>query len=371
MSVFALTNTLTFNKRSRGQHLLQSLGSEPEHLSETVTKSNSETGGADASGQKNDDAPRPIRPDGTTDWAVVFDDPEKGIITAVRLTTSPKQLSAVLSSATKLLYRRKRDAEAKTRFENTIAGFIKRHGAGDFDSIRIEVIRFLDREKRLRIRKAAQYARNKRLSQGIERRKESTDTKSQTWWKKPVLIGIGVISVVIAAYFLMTFLSAEQEPRTDAVGAHETNESSEREATPAPKTTRPSPPPAQVPVVLLKPIPVSMLQRGQTRRVLIVPVIELHDEDEWEPLCALGPYVIEAIILQTHAAKNDGQELSASLLGSLGLRIWKDFAGHPSVPLAAHPLSLRDANDLPRRAVATAEKGCVRLKLDKASARAQ
>lgn len=333
-------------------------------MSEIVTKSNSETGGADASEPNTAEAPRPIRPDGTTDWAVVFDDPEKGIITAVRLTTSPKQLSAVLSSATKILYRRKRDAEAKTRFENTIAGFIKRHGGSDFDSIRIEVIRFLDREKRLRIRKAAQYARNKRLSQGIERRKETIDAAPPKWWKNPVLIGIGIIVVVIAAYFLMTAFSVDEEPATETTEAHGTTEPSQTQSPSAPATEPPPPPKEKVPAVLLKPIPVSVLQRGQTRRVLIVPVIELRDEDEWEPLCALGPYVIEAIILQTHAAKNDGHELSASSLGSLGPRIWKEFAGHPSLPLAARPLSLRDANDLPRRAVATAEKGCVRLELD-------
>ena len=46
--------------------------------------------------QNGGDAQRVQNPDGTTNWAVVFEDPEQGILAAVEATGSAAQLRAVM-----------------------------------------------------------------------------------------------------------------------------------------------------------------------------------------------------------------------------------------------------------------------------------
>ena len=59
---------------------------------------------------------RPKNPDGTVNWIVVLDDPNRGILQAIDKTTSIKQLAGLISQVAPLLFQRKNDAAVREEF---------------------------------------------------------------------------------------------------------------------------------------------------------------------------------------------------------------------------------------------------------------
>ena len=64
--------------------------------------------------------PRLVNPDGTTNWKVVFEDPDQGILAAIASARSIDQLRTVMANVALLLFKRKRDAEPRAEFTSMI-----------------------------------------------------------------------------------------------------------------------------------------------------------------------------------------------------------------------------------------------------------
>ena len=95
-----------------------------------------------------------LNEDGTTNWTVVFEDPDQGILPAVRAVASEAQLRAVMDQVAQLLFKRKRDEEPRAAFKARIGAIIEAAGDAGFEAARDSVLADLEKEKNLRIQKA-------------------------------------------------------------------------------------------------------------------------------------------------------------------------------------------------------------------------
>jgi len=313
-------------------------------------------------GQDGDPSQRVQNPDGTTNWAVLFEDPEQGILVAVDATTSVKQLRAVMANVAQLLFKRKRDAEPRAEFIAKIEGMLEAAESDGFEAVRERIVASLRAEKTFRIEKAEQHARNKRTTQSIERRREGTHQKLMdvVLGNPFILMGavalvLGLLGLVVMAVILPSDKPANPETEKDIQSTQEP------EAPPGPvelkKRPVVAPPPETVKMLALKPILSEVLVKGQRRRLSMVPLIEVREDDSLGDICALSPWIIEGVLLRMGAANDTKRNVDDALIAEVAAKVGKDINARPGT-VRIKSLKLVDIRNLPRKIVIAANRGC-------------
>lgn len=161
----------------------------------------------------------PKKPDGTTDWDVVFDDPEQGLVALIDRVNSTDSLHKCGEIMIKRLFTRKNDQENVARFTSELNDIIsKADTAGDFSEIKAEVAAMLRKIKAIRVAKAKAYLEEKSRSLKIERRSSSDDIPDKQRSKSdaktiPLFVGGAALSVaaLIGLIFWLAYTPTPQE----------------------------------------------------------------------------------------------------------------------------------------------------------------
>ncbi len=315
-------------------------------------------------------AQRVQNPDGTTNWAVVFEDPEQGVLAAVEATGSPAQLRAVMQNVALLLFKRKRDAEPRAEFLAKMERIIDRADETGFDSVQSWILQTLNAEKQMRIEKAALHAQNKLASQSIERRRASTKLSPfESFINSPLLLGGSVVVLlsliaVIVGLVLMPAdvpLNEQAATGTEAQGAEKPPETPEKQS---PKVRpEPRPNPKELELVALRPIPNEVLIRGERRRMALVPLIRIEKSDKISDVCALQPWLNESVLLNVGAVTETGRNADAAVIKSVSARVFEEI-NRRSRGTKLRQLYLFDLQSLPRNIVLAANRGCERVRME-------
>lgn len=154
----------------------------------------------------------PKKPDGTTDWDVVFDDPDKGLIALINRVNTADGLRQCGQIMIKRLFTRKNDQLSVTRFTQELDDIISYAGAiGDLSEIKSEVVMMLQRIKAIRVAKARIYLEEKAFTNAENRRssKEDMEIKEKVEKKSdftPYILvgGIILITVIVAFIYWVT-----------------------------------------------------------------------------------------------------------------------------------------------------------------------
>jgi hypothetical protein len=312
-------------------------------------------------------AQRVMNPDGSTNWAVLFDDPEQGILEAVRAAKSLKQLRPVMASVALLLFKRKRDAEPRAEFTAQMDRIMDSVEIAGFEAAQARIVAILDAEKSLRIEKAAQHARNK-LSQSIERRRESTD--DGLFGKiigNPFLLAgsvaglLSVIALVLGMFILPTGdAPVEQRAQTEET---ERAKAAPKPASPTAPSAAPRPKPPMSEAVALKPILNEVNVDGTRRRLSLVPMISVETGGKISGICSLAPWIREGVLLRMGAATEAGRNADSALISDVAAAVGADINARSS-EVKIKRLSLVDIRDLPKGSAVAANRGCERVKFD-------
>ncbi len=119
----------------------------------------------------------PLAPDGTTDWELVFEDEETGLIALIEQAQTTKALRQCAVVVIDQLFIRKNDASNRVTFCSELDSIVSAQGVAlDAGQVRTGVSALLRRIKDERINKAADYvARQKTGETGEERRIPNSD----------------------------------------------------------------------------------------------------------------------------------------------------------------------------------------------------
>ncbi|MBO6518543.1 MAG: hypothetical protein JJ900_16790 [Rhodospirillales bacterium] len=314
---------------------------------------------------------RVVNSDGTTNWTVVFEDPEQGILPAVRSVTSEKQLRAIMASVAQLLFKRKRDEEPRAEFLSLVNAIIDTAEDLGFEDAHESVIALLEKEKNLRIQKALLHIKNKR-AQSIERRRdEATEGPFGFIVDNPLFLGGGIAAILAAITVVLLLVvlpgsiggpdapeEAQQETAEQVDEAEKPAETSE----PVKRSTPPAPKPKTVEMVVFKPVAAEVLVNGKKGRMSLIPLIELHEDSDISLLCTLAPRITEGVLIMVQAATDTGKPMDTGLARSIGKRIADDI-NQRSKRVQIDRIMLRDLRDLPRDVVSAANRGCGRVDL--------
>lgn len=321
-------------------------------------------------------ADRVVNPDGTTNWTVVFEDPEQGILPAVQAITTEKQLRAVMAQVAHLLFKRKRDEGPRAEFQARVYAIIDDVDTDGFEAVRQRVLDLLEREKNHRIQKAILHIKNKNTGQAIERRRDSSDDSALGLvLDNPLFLGGGIAAVLaaITVVLLLVVLPASVGPDREEESPKPAPAVHEQAATQKPDPAAPAQPGAPAPdakkieMIALKPVLAEAIVDGKTRRVSVVPLIRLGEEgDDIALFCALSPRIVEGVLLLMQAATREGKPLSAGLLNKVAEQVAGDINSRSKRVHIAR-FVLRDLRDLPREVVSAANRGCERVDVDLSS----
>lgn len=155
----------------------------------------------------------PKTADGTTDWEIIFEDPDSGLVPLVMQARSLEGLRACAGVIINQLFTRKNDAAHKARLHQILERAIQRAEAGEsVDLARDGVVKILRSIKQERVLKAAAYVAKKKREadrgrgSAIERRglPASLDIFGG---RKMIIASVAALSVVVAtlvgiAYFM-------------------------------------------------------------------------------------------------------------------------------------------------------------------------
>jgi len=304
---------------------------------------------------------RPKHQDGTVNWSVVFDDPDRGILQAINKTTSITQLAGLIAQIAPLLFQRKNDAAIREEFVEKMNGILAGEDQLGFTDTKGMIRRTLEAERTHRIEEAEKYLANKRAGQSLDRRKANwsfsfTSAFFGTNLRTMSSIGIVFIAIIVIA---LTQIDIDELISTAPPSEEET-----AEKTPEPETTKPAkaaetPPPAPkkkdatYPVFLMKPLTFLFAKS----RISIVPVIVAPAYDEDEEVCRLAPRIAEALNFAMSPKAAQGQPLSAAELSRIAAKIRADmdqYLGDDKL----ESLYLIDTRKFEQSALRTAYRGC-------------
>lgn len=321
-------------------------------------------------------AGRVVNPDGTTNWTVVFEDPEQGVLPAVQAVTSEQQLRAVMAQVAHLLFKRKRDEGPRAEFQAKVYAIIDDVEADGFETVRDRVLDMLDKEKNHRIQKAILHIKNKNAGQSVERRRDSKDESALGLvLDNPLFLGGGIAAVLaaITVVLLLVILPAtvgpdrEEEPQKPAPAAHEQAKAAEPAPAPAATSAPPVSDPKKIEMIALKPVLTEALIDGKSRRVSVIPLVRLgEDGDDITLFCALSPRIVEGVLLLMQAATREGKPFSPGLLRKVGDQVAEDI-NERSRRVHIDRLVLRDLRDVHADVVRAANRGCERVDVDLSS----
>jgi hypothetical protein len=186
----------------------------------------------------------PKKPDGTTDWDIVFDDPDKGLIALIGRVTSADALEQCGQLIIRRLFTRKNDQLDVARFNRELDDILNSASAnGDISVIKAEVVMMLQRIKAIRVAKARAYVDDKARKQKANRR--SSGSKAANTYRfinNRKLVAGAVIGSVVVATLLVSFIywaavytpsdtpeiaDAGKNPTTEAQIAQERREKAE------------------------------------------------------------------------------------------------------------------------------------------------
>lgn len=317
-----------------------------------------------------------VNADGTTNWTVVFEDPEQGILPAVQSVTTEQQLRAVMAQVAHLLFKRKRDEGPRSEFQARVYAIIDDVGTDGFDTVRDRVLDLLDKEKNHRIQKAILHIKNKNAGQSVERRRDKADESALGLvLDNPLFLGGGIAAVLaaITVVLLLVVLPAsvgpdrDQEGKKPAPAAHEQAKATEPEPATAPKPEPPASDAKKTEMIALKPVNAEALVDGKARRVSLIPLVRLgEDGDDIGLFCALSPRVVEGVLLLMQAATREGKPYSPGLLRKIGDQVAEDI-NERSRRVHIDRLALRDLRDVHVDVVKAANRGCERVDVDLSS----
>lgn len=307
-----------------------------------------------------------VNPDGTTNWSVVFDDPSQGITVAVGATQSVPQLRTVMTNVALLLFKRKRDASPRAEFLAMITAVIDSKPADEIETIKAQIISILDAEKNLRIEKAALHAKNK-LTQSIERRRDEQKDDVAGLFGNPVRLAIivcgGFIVILLAAlalYQINMGPSSEDQPQEAAQQQADSAETPKVTKEPAEN----APPKNKIVMLALKPLLVNINVGGSVRRLTLVPLIRIKDDDKLSPICALVPRINDNILVRVGALTEQGKELDKAQLSGVSAEVIRDINTRLKTQKVSS-MTLIDSRKLPSKVVLQASRGCERVRLER------
>ena len=180
------------------------------------------------------DTPRPLAPDGTTDWEAVFEDGETGLIPLIGQAQSTETLKACTIVVLGKLLVRKNDGAAMERLARELDRIIAEGGEGaeGLDASKAGITTLLRRIKNSRRQKATAYVANKRAENKGDRRAAddgadsdggapaivaafATDTLAQSRRRRFLYAATAALAVGLTA--LIVVLVQEPDTKTDGV----------------------------------------------------------------------------------------------------------------------------------------------------------
>ncbi len=285
-------------------------------------------------GRSMADQPKSLWPktaDGTTDWEVVFEDPDKGFIPLIIQAQSIASLRSGALVVIQQLFTRRADKpeieqlknrlDAATSFEE-----ISVPNEDDLASAREDIAGLLRGIKEERKKKAAEYVANKRGAQSIERR---TRKKKKKFFKfltapKVWIPALATVLVLIAGGGWMLFPGPSGKVEGEVEGEV-------AEAQPAPSAAVSA---ALVPadleenipsIVALKPVRwQDPNAKGRKREMLVLPLLGLVDEDDRQALCGWRASILDILNVILSTTFGSGVPLSPENLALAGAEVARD-----------------------------------------------
>ncbi len=301
---------------------------------------------------------RPRNSDGTVNWTVVFDDPDRGILAGIGKATSTAHLAGLVSQIGPLLFQRKNDAKALAEFTAKMNGIVVAADELGFEATRDRLTNVMIAEKNHRIEEAKKYVANKRAGQSIERRKSDWSIGfKKAFFGTPVRLfsTLGVILIMISLGVLSQIDFSTPTPDVDAKAEKDKDEEDEKvqlAPTPSKKTSfmRKE---VLYPVYLMRPVVV----RHSGSRKSLVPIIVAPSIEEGSLICQLAPKFAESALFRITAATNDSNSLENNDLASISSYLRKDTNAilKKNVIQAVY---LVDAQKLDKQALKAAYRGC-------------
>jgi len=269
----------------------------------------------------------PKTPDGTTDWELVFEAEETGLVTMISRANTVDALDACARVVVKSLFTRKNDRPEIARFMAQLETAVAEgHRTGDVEVTRTKVVRVLHQIKGERIRQARKYVAQKNRNQAIDRR--AGPAGFLAWLidgapGRPLKVGAGLAAVLVigvAGWLGPDLLSTDdpvleqagvdpdQPPAVDAAPAEETqppSEETEAAAPPPPPAVKkharrkPAAPRPEYPkAVVLKPFYWSYRTKsGRQRYISYQPFLQVRAKHQYSTICVNAPWVTDAIYM--------------------------------------------------------------------------
>jgi len=301
---------------------------------------------------------RPRNEDGTVNWTVIFNDPDRGILAGISKATTKAHLSGLVAQIGPLLFQRKNDAKALATFMAKMNDVVKGTDELGFDATRDRLHNVMVAERDRRIAEAEKYLANKRSSQSIERRKGNWSINfKKMLFGTPVrlfaTLGVILVMITLGALSQVDFssppLDASNDPENEA---SKEQEKTELAPTPAKKTSfmRKE---VLYPVFMMKPV---VFQVSGRRRSL-VPILVAPDIEEGSLICQLAPQFAESALFRTTAMTSNASSLNPKDLTSIASYLRKDTNAILDDNLI-HAVYLVDAQKLDGQALKAAYRGC-------------
>lgn len=311
--------------------------------------------------------PKLVNPDGTTNWKVVFEDPDQGILAAVSSVRSINQLRTVMANVALLLFKRKRDAEPRAEFTSMINRALDAIGEQGIEAAIARIIGILNTEKEMRIEKAALHVKNKETSQSVERRRKSTEEGFLArLFGNPVYVALGIgcvlVLFLIGGLVFLQLSSRTVEEQAEQPAKQQQPSQAEHES-PKPPVT-PERTKKQTQMIALQPFQITITVNGSKKRMALVPLIGIDEGEKITPICSLAPRINESILFRMRAAAEQGGVIDRARTDEVSARVIADINAR-SGSLKINTLMIIDERKLPSKIVATATKGCERVTLDK------
>jgi len=299
---------------------------------------------------------RPRNSDGTVNWGVVFDDPDRGILAGINKAATTAHLTGLISQIGPLLFQRKNDAKALAKFTAKMNAIVTEADEIGFEASRDRLINLMVAEKNHRIAEAKKYIANKRAGQSIERRKSNWSFNlKKVFFGTPVRLfsTLGVVLVLIGSVALTQI--DFNVPTPDAkVENNKADKKEKVELTPAPtKTTSFMQSKVMHTVFMMRPI---VIQVSGSRRSL-VPILVAPEIEEGSLICQLAPQFAESALFRITAASSNSKSLENKDLVSIASYLRND-ANTLLKENVINAVYLVDAQKLDKGALRAAYRGC-------------
>ncbi len=273
----------------------------------------------------------PKTPDGTTDWEVVFEDPDKGFISLITQAQSIASLRSGALVVIQQIFTRRADAPDIEQLKNrldavTSFGKTAVPDEDDLAAAREDIAGLLRGIKEERKQKAAEYVANKRGAQSIERRTKKKKKKKRKGTLKKALKIFAAPKVWIPALATVLVLIAGGSWLLFAGLPDKAEREVAQERPPAPGEAAPAEAEEELPpIVVLKPIRWRPPNGKRERReMLFLPLLDLVNEGDRQALCGWRASILDILNVTLSSAFGSGVPLSPVTLAQAGAEAARD-----------------------------------------------